>query len=105
MGNRRLRSWFTINYEGQPKIYGKVMWTFVCHRICPIYRDNVFSPDNVSLVAGIRVGYDIDVAQLIFREICGQSVRTDTVLAFTCCLRHLCLGARVQEIPGVYQIF
>lgn len=54
------------------------MW----YRLYPIFGDNILNPDCVALIAGIIASYDVDVAQLIVREICNRVVGTERVLVF-----------------------
>lgn len=45
-----------------------IAWlTIVWHRLCPTYGDNVLIPDRATLIVGIMEGYELNVAQLIFR--------------------------------------
>lgn len=77
--------------------------TLVRHRLCPTSGDNVLSPFWVTLIAWIMKGYDLDVAQFIFREINDRAIGTDTVLTFPCLLMQMCINAGVSEIYEVYQ--
>lgn len=75
----------------------------MCHRLSPINRDNVLSPDRVVLVTGIMEGDEIDVAKIIYREISDLSVRTNISLAFPYLLTQLCLDQGVPNILGMDQ--
>lgn len=40
----------------------KTWQTLLRHRLCPTSRDNILSPDRTTLIVGIMVGYELDVA-------------------------------------------
>lgn len=41
----------------------KDWWTLVCHRLSPIYGENILNPDRVALIAVIMEGYHLNVAK------------------------------------------
>lgn len=43
----------------------------MCHRLSPTYGDNVLCPKRSALVVGNMDGNEIDIAELIVREICN----------------------------------
>lgn len=58
--------------KGSLKFAAKVWWTLVRYRLCSISRDNILIPNCASLITSIMAGYELDVAQLIVREIRDQ---------------------------------
>lgn len=45
-------------------------------------RDNILSPDRVALVVDIMKGYNIDVSEILAREIYNRVVSTNSILDF-----------------------
>lgn len=67
------------------KFKAKTYWTVARHRLCPTIGDNVLRTVCITLVSGLMVGYDFDVAQFIAREIYDRAVvSSDVILAFPC---------------------
>lgn len=61
------------------------------------------SPAKAALVADIMVGYEINIAKWIAREIKYWVMSTNKVMAFPCLMTHICLDAGVQEYLNVDQ--
>lgn len=81
----------------------KACWTLVHHKLSPIKRDNMLSPDRATLVKGIMDGYEIDITKIIPRYFHDREVSTDTTLAFPYLLTQICPKEGVSEISGVEQ--
>lgn len=54
------------------------MW----NRLYPISGENVLTPKYAALIASFMANYELDVAQLISREIYDWVVKTDIIMAF-----------------------
>lgn len=80
----------------------KAWWTLDRHRLCPTTGDNILNLVWTILLAGLMVGYEFDIVQFIFREICGRALGVDKViLAFPCLAPQICLEVRVPELSDV----
>lgn len=63
--------------------------------------NNVVGSDKAVLIAGIMLGYEIDVANWITQEIGDMATSTNTVLAFPCQLTQIFLEMRVLDLLNI----